>query len=392
MPPVSRVLPAAGVLAVAITALAACGGGGTTPGATGGEGAAKSGANTLAVQATDTTCVPDKASVPAGTLTIKVTNRASKANEVHVLRADGRTIVSEREDIGPDSTVDDFTVELAAGKYQLACKPGMKGDGIRADLTVVGGPAAGAPADARLSAAVEDYKKYVAERVDDSLRKTRKFAAAVKKGDVAGAKALYAPSRVGWESIEPVAESFGDIDAKVDLREADLEKGDEWTGWHRLEKALWAEPETLKDEREYADRLVADLEDLRRRVPAAEITPAKMAGGAKELLDEVAHIKIDGEEEFFSHTDLWNFKANVDGARKVHELLKPVLRDKRPELAATLDAEFGRLQTVLAEYEEGDGYVSYEKINKDAAAKKRLQDAVNALAEPLSGLAAAVAQ
>ena len=65
----------------------------------------------------------------------------------------------------------------------------------------------------------------------------------MKAGDIEAAKKAYANSRIGWERTEPVAESFGDIDPKVDLREDGLEEGQDlekdWTGWHRLEKALW---------------------------------------------------------------------------------------------------------------------------------------------------------
>ena len=73
---------------------------------------------------------------------------------------------------------------------------------------------------------------------------TDAFVAAVKTGDVEKAKSLYA--RPGWagRAIEPVAESFGDLDPRIDLREADLETGQTWTGWHRIEKALWGRPAT----------------------------------------------------------------------------------------------------------------------------------------------------
>jgi iron uptake system component EfeO len=294
--------------------------------------------------------------------------------------------VTERENIGP-GTGTELTAELTAGKYQVACKPGMQGSGIRRDITVTG-QGQGAT-DARLTQAVTDYRAYVTAQVDDTLAKTRKFAASVDKGDVAGAKALYAPSRLGWESIEPVAEAFGDIDPKVDLREKDLEKGAEWTGWHRLEKALWVKG-SVRGEEKYADRLIKDLEDLKAKVPGAVITPTSMANGAKELLDEVATGKVTGEEEAFSHTDLVDFKGNVDGARKVFELLRPVAQEKDAALTKTLDQEFGTVEALLARHKEGAGYVSYTTLSK--AQVKELADGVNALGEPLSKLAAAVAK
>ncbi len=116
-----------------------------------------------------------------------------------------------------------------------------------------------------------------------------------------------------------------------------------------------------------------------------------MANGAKELLDEVATGKVTGEEERYSHTDLVDFKANVEGARTSYELLKPVARENDAALTAELDRQFGALDKLLDQYRPSTSsyeFTSYDKVGK--ADRKELSDAVNALAEPLSKLAAAV--
>ncbi|MGH3388809.1 MAG: iron uptake system protein EfeO [Actinomadura sp.] len=367
----------AGAATLSISMIAGCGGGDAADG---------TGAATT-ITASDSACEVAKKDFTAGTTTFNVTNEGSKVTEVYVY-APGDKIVTERENIGPGTSVD-LTVQLDAGKYQIACKPGMVGNGIRADITVTG--QADHAGDPRLVKALADYKAYVNTQVDDTIAKTQKFAQAIEQGDIAEAKKLYAPSRVGWESIEPVAESFGDLDPRVDLREADLEKDQKWTGWHRLEKALW-ETGSVKGEEQYADQLLEDLAELKAKVGAERldppITPASMANGAKELLDEVATGKVTGEEEAFSHTDLVDFDANVQGARKVYELLKPVVQEKDAALATTLDQEFQDVTELLAEYAEGDGFVSYDTVG--TADRKELANAVDALAEPLSKLAGVV--
>ncbi|MGQ0630636.1 MAG: iron uptake system protein EfeO [Sporichthyaceae bacterium] len=239
------------------------------------------------------------------------------------------------------------------------------------------------PAEA---AAVTAYKAYLVAQVQDTITKSEAFVAAVKAGDVAEAKSLYAPSRVGWESIEPVAAAFGEIDPKVDLREADLEAGQTWTGWHVIEKALW-EDESTEGMGAVGDQLLVDLGTLRTLIPTAEVDPGIMALGAKELMDEIAAGKITGEEEAFSHTDLVDFQANLDGARKVFELLTPLVTDTA--LIETITTEFADVDAELAKYAEGDGYVSYDTVTE--AQRKVLSDVVNALAEPLSQLGAALA-
>ncbi|WP_216651457.1 iron uptake system protein EfeO [Actinomadura litoris] len=371
-------LAIAGVAAVSMSLLSACGGD---------DGEAEA-TDSIAVTATDDSCEVAKKDLPAGKTTFKVSNKGSKVNEFEVLKPDGK-ILAERENIGPGTKVD-FVVSLPAGTYKLLCSAGQTGKGPSQDITVSG--QANGTGDQRLTKAAADYKTYVIAQVDDTIAKTRLFVDAVKKNDVDKAKELYAPSRVGWEAIEPVAEKFGDIDPKVDAREADLSPAEkkDWSGWHLLEKALWKDG-SVKGKEEYGDRLLADLAVLKGRLPGLTLDPVNdMAAGAKELLDEVATGKVTGEEETFSHTDLVDFKANVDGARKVYELLKPVVQEKDAQLAKDLDDNFGAVETLLEKYEKGDGYVSYDKVGKDD--RKKLADAVNALGEPLSKLAGAVAK
>jgi iron uptake system component EfeO len=341
----------------------------------------------IQVTAADSKCTTSTKSIPAGQVTLKIENTGSKATEVEILFPDDR-IVSEKENIGP-GTKYTLTAEVKAGAYEIACRPGMKGHGVRQKLTVTGGSVA--KRDPKLDAAVAAYREYAQEQADATIPKVETFANAIKAGDLTAAKNAYAPSRVGWEATEPIAESFGDIDPKTDTRADGLEKGQKWTGWHALEKALWQDKKIGAEQKVLAAQLVTDLKDWQKRVGKAEITPTSMANGAKELLDEVATGKITGEEDRYSHTDLSDFKANVDGAQKAYELLKPVAQKNDAALTTELDKQFAALDTLLDKYRStttSDGFVSYDKVTEDQ--RKELSDGVNALAEPLSKLAAAV--
>ncbi|MFF9601320.1 iron uptake system protein EfeO [Streptomyces sp. NPDC014684] len=361
----------------ALTALSAC-----TAKSDAGDGKA------IEVTAADSRCDTSAKSVPAGQVTLKIENKGSKATEVEIVFPDDR-IVSEKENIGP-GTKYTLTAEVKAGTYEIACRPGMKGHGVRQKLTVTGGGKS-AQRDPRLDKAVADYRQYAQDQADETLPRVGTFVQAVKAGDIEAAQKAYPLSRLGWERTEPVAESFGDIDPKVDVREDGLEEGQKWTGWHRLEKALWKDKKIGAEEKTLADQLVTDLEDWQKRVGKAEITPSSMANGAKELLDEVATGKVTGEEDRYAHTDLVDFKGNVEGAQKAYELLKPVAAKNDPALAKELDKQFTALNGVLDKYRSGkDSYefTSYDKVTGEQ--RKELSDAVNALAEPLSKLAAAV--
>ncbi|MGW1884273.1 iron uptake system protein EfeO [Streptomyces sp. NPDC001970] len=351
---------------------------------------AKGGDGAVTVTAKDDSCEVSKKEFPAGHVQLDIENKGSKVTEVYILFPDDR-IVTERENIGP-GTKASLTAEVKAGAYAIACKPGMTGEGIRRQVKVTGGTVA--KRSPEMDKAVAEYRTYVQQQADETLPKAKVFTAAVRAGDTEAAKKAYADSRIGWERTEPVAESFGDIDPKVDLREdgiGDLEKGQEWTGWHRLEKALWQDKKLGPEAKTLADTLDKDLADWVKKVGTAEITPTSMANGAKELLDEVATGKVTGEEERYSHTDLVDFKANVEGAQKSYELLKPVASKNDPKLVAELDKQFAALNTLLDKYRtDKTSYVftSYDKVTEPQ--RKELSDGVNALAEPLSKLAAAV--
>lgn len=342
----------------------------------------------ITVEAGDDSCKVARGSAAAGNITFEVSNKGTKVTEFY-LYAEGDRIMGEVENIGPGLTRR-LIVEVAeAGKFQTACKPGMKGDGIRADFTVTGGARKQVDTNAKLAEATRSYQRYVNSQTDSLEARTAEFVDAVKAGKTDEAKALYPVARTYWERIEPVAESFGDIDPKIDAREDGLEPGQEFTGFHRLERDLWAsglQPDSAK----IADRLLADVKELAGKAKAVQLTPVQLANGAKELLDEVATGKITGEEDRYSHTDLWDFRSNVDGSQAAIAALRPVVQERDKDLAATLDAKFGALDALLEKYRSGDGFKPYTDLTD--ADKKALAEAVDALGEPVSKVAEVVAR
>ncbi|MEL4373718.1 iron uptake system protein EfeO [Brucella cytisi] len=233
---------------------------------------------------------------------------------------------------------------------------------------------------------IADYKVYVQENLDVLVKDTKAFTDAVKAGDLEKAKELYPSSRVSYEKIEPIAELFADLDASIDSRADDHENGEkseDFTGFHRIEYGLFAQNST-EGLAPVADKLYADVLELQKRVKDLTVPPEKVVGGAAALLEEVAATKISGEEDRYSHTDLWDFKANVDGAQKIVELFKPLLEKENPDLVKKVEANFKTVDDILAKYKKGDGYESYDKLSDDD--RKALAGPVTTLAEDLSTL------
>jgi iron uptake system component EfeO len=349
------------------------------------------------VTSSDDGCTLSSKKAGSGTLAFEVKNGGSKVTEFYLYAEDGLRIVGEVENVGPGLTRD-LVVSAAPGTYVTACKPGMTGKGIRGEFTVTDSGTSSTVRgvdQAAIDQATTAYAAYVKDQADQLLDATNEFVAAYKAGDDTKARALYPTARQHWERIETVAESFGDLDPKMDLREADLEEGQKWTGWHRLEKDLWPPAKGYtalpKAERAtYADDLLANTETLHHRVQDMTYDVTQIGNGSKGLLDEVATGKVTGEEDIWSHTDLYDFQANVDGARVAYEGLKPLLEVKDAALSKQIGERFDALQALLDRYRTGDGFVSYDTVTEPQ--RKELSDAVNALSEPLSKMTGALTQ
>ncbi|MCJ1783741.1 iron uptake system protein EfeO [Mammaliicoccus sciuri] len=232
------------------------------------------------------------------------------------------------------------------------------------------------------------YKDFTTEQLDKFLADTEKFVESVKADDIEKAKEIYPTARMYYERSEPVAESFGDLDPKIDARLADMKeenKEDEWSGYHKIEKALW-EDNTTKDMAPVADQLLKDTKELRAKVDTVDVTPKLMLQGSIDLLNEVSSSKITGEEEIYSHTDLYDFKANIEGAEKIFEIFKDKVADKDKKLADTTQERFDNVNKLLDQYKTKDGgYEDYTKLSKDET--KKLSEAVDKLGVSLSQMA-----
>jgi iron uptake system component EfeO len=342
-------------------------------------------ADTIAVASTDDACDVDATELPAGTHQFEITNSGSKVTEFYVY-GEGDRVMAEVENIAPGLSRP-LLAELPAGDYEAVCKPGMVGNGIRQKLTV-SGAATKLSDDESLAQAGKDYQRYVRSQTGALLEQTTAFTDAVKAGDIEGAKALYPVARTYWERIEPVAESFGDLDPLIDGREGDQEEGQDFTGFHRIEKALW-ETGDVSDMGPYADDLLADVEEIVARADDVTLEPLQLANGAKALLDEVATGKITGEEDRYSHTDLWDFAANLEGSQAAVQALRPTLEESDPDLVAEIDERFAAAEAELGQYRKGDGWMLHDQLSEKQL--RGLSDSITALTESVSQVAAVVA-
>jgi iron uptake system component EfeO len=332
-------------------------------------------------------CIPDQATVPAGPVTISVTNGgAPLVTELELQNTSG-IILGERENLQPGLS-GSFSLDLQPGSYILNCPDGNVTQG---KLIVTGKPfPQRGPAESFLKTAVLQYRTYVEGQTSQLLEGTRKFVAAIEQGNLAEAKRLFGPTRIHYEAIEPVAESFVGLDSAIDARiDSPTVNGDyaKWTGFHRIEMLMWAK-HTLKGATPFANKLLNDVQTLNQKVPTLPLSATQLINGSVGLLNEIDNNKITGEEDRYSHTDLSDFQGNLLGARKAFEYVRPAMeRTGETALAASIAKQFAAVQSILNKYRRDTplGFALYGSLTE--ADKVTLARQVGNAAQALSGVA-----
>ncbi len=340
----------------------------------------------VSVTISESGCEPSSLSVPAGPVVFEITNLGGDIGEFEILQ--DTFVIDEVENIVP-TFQNNMVTRLDGGEYVLAC---FTLQSPRGTLTVTGGPAGTRPPSAvvdadTLAAYQAEYETYVRAQGTTFAAAVAEFVAAIKAGDLATAQALYAPSRVGWESIEPIAELFSDLDQAMDFREEDFAAGvddPDFKGYHRIERILWVD-DASGDLDALADELLANANDLAGRLSTLPIDAYTMTQGAGALIDEVAQTKMTGEEDRYSGTDLWSIQANIDGAKKIVDIVRPSLATVDPAYLERLDAAFATIDELTAKYRDGDDFQPFSAITPEDLTA--MQAALAGLSEVLGQLA-----
>ncbi|WP_237195276.1 iron uptake system protein EfeO [Rothia nasimurium] len=381
--------------------------------------------NTITVSSTTSDCLVSTNSTTSGTAQFSITNDGEKTTEFYLLGSDGLRIVSEKENIAPGQTAD-LTVSLQPGEYYTACKPGMRGENVgTAAFTVTGEPVELTGEQKELyEQAVDNYVNFAKNEVGELLPQVEEFATAYMNGDDEKARELYATTRIHYERIEPIAEALGILDPRIDYREIDylaeaelLEQDDptftEWLGFHRIEKDLWVpaadalQPDgssahdgwsasSKEDRQRIGQTLINDVQALYDEIHSPtfaedqQLNITSVSNGAAALLEEIAVGKVTGEENWWSHRDLWDFQANLEGSRIAFDLVAPIASaesEENAQLVETIDAAFNDLQAELDQYGSYDeGFTPYNEVSEEQ--RKELTTKLDAVREPLSQLTA----
>ena len=331
-------------------------------------------------------CEPNALTVPAGPASFRIVNRSERAVEWEIL--DGVLVVEERENIAPGlSQV--INANLQPGDYAITC--GLLSN-PRGTLHVTPTAASDAAAKAKPSMVafvgpLSEFRVYLAVQGSALIEAVTALDQAIASGDLDQARALYLPARAAYQRLAPAAQRLAELDNHINARADYFEKREQdpgFVGFHRLEYALFQQ-RNLAEIAPISQRLVADVTTLKQQLLAQSLPPEQLVSIVVRNLNSLAEVRAgSGEEERYSHSDLNGFAANGQTARKVVDLLRPMLSKSAADLLPKIDQALGDFDSQLNAFKSADGYVSYDAVT--AAQRQQIAAKAKALATALDGI------
>ena len=202
------------------------------------------------------------------------------------------------------------------------------------------------------------------------------FVAAVKAGDVEEAKAQFAAARAPYETIEPVAESFGNLDPGDRRARQRRREGRAVDGLPPHRAGAVGKKHTTKGMEPIADKLLADVQDARGQdARRSTYQPDELANGANGLLGRGRAPRRSPARRTATRTPTSpTSRPTSSGSQTTFGLLAPALQGQGPGAGERRSAaRFDAVQQELATLKQGGAFPSYDTV--DDAERKQLSDA-----------------
>ncbi|ETK17840.1 periplasmic iron transport protein EfeO [Pseudomonas sp. FH4] len=331
-------------------------------------------------------CEPNALTVPAGRASFRIINRSDRAVEWEIL--DGVLVVEERENIAPGlSQV--INANLLPGDYAITC--GLLSN-PRGTLHVTPTAESDAQAKAKPSMVafigpLSEFRVYLSSQSGALIKAVTALEQAMIAGDLTQAQALYLPAREAYQHLAPAAQRLAELDNAINARADYFERREQdpaFSGFHRLEYGLFAQ-HSLDGLTPIAQRLVNDVTTLKQQLLAQSLPPEQLVSIVVRNLNSLADVRAaSGEEERYSHLDLNGFAANLEVARKVVDLMRPLLAKSAADLLPGIDSAISTFAAQLDGLKVDGHYRTYDSVTADQ--RQQIADKAKALAAALDGI------
>lgn len=330
-------------------------------------------------------CEPNSITVPAGKNAFRIVNASDRAVEWEIL--DGVLVVEERENIVPGLS-QIINANLQPGDYAITC--GLLSN-PRGTLHVTPTAESDAAAKARPSMVafigpLSEYRVYLSTQSSALIRAVNDLQQAIDSGDLAQAQKAYAPARSAYQRIAPAAQRLSELDNAINARADYYEKREQdpgFGGFHRLEFGLFSQ-KSVDGLTPVVQKLQTDIASLKQQLLAQSIAPEQLASMVVRNMRSIAEVRSNGEEERYSHLDVNGFAANLEGTRKVIDLLRPLLAKSSGDVLKKIDTASTALDDQLLMLKTADGFKPYDQVSTEQ--RKQVADKAKALADALDGI------
>lgn len=196
-------------------------------------------------------------------------------------------------------------------------------------------------------AAVAAYRSYLEQNSALLVRAIQAMLPEIKNDAITRAQSRYARARVRYGEVAPLASTFGKLNSNINAHAGEVPAG-EFRGFHRIEKALWAEHTTVGMPR-VTRRLIGDTKELERRFATAHLKANRIVEGANDVLAGISVLALAGKEEPYAHIDLVDIAANIEGVEAAFEAVAPLLAADEA-LQKKVEAQLEKLYATVGEY------------------------------------------
>jgi iron uptake system component EfeO len=243
------------------------------------------------------------------------------------------------------------------------------------------------------------YRSYLEQTAEDLVGWSERMVDRIRSENFGNAESPYASARASYGQIEPVAEGFKSLDHQLDASFGEAPPS-KLGGFHGIEWALWNEKHRAGLV-QVANRYLADVKKLQLKVRTADLDPLRITNEANKTLADASDSALRGKEDPYSHIDLVDISANVEGAQAVFETVKPLVAEKDPDLVRETEDAFDGAYDGLRHFgypardndaprpsAPGVAFVQYIERTKDEF--RQLGERLDALRKPLSEVPAVI--
>jgi high-affinity iron transporter len=216
----------------------------------------------------------------------------------------------------------------------------------------------------QMTGAISAYRAYVEQKLTLESTQVQFLGTAIAGGQLTAARSAWLTAYLTWRRIGGAYDAFGELGTSIDGTAAGLLDGvlsPQFTGFHKVEADLWQNSSLTAAAADGAI-LLANVNELEVKFPNQSIPATELPLRTHEILEDALRDELSGADDYGSGTDMAAVEADVDGTRELLALEAPLLKQRAPDLVATVMAQLNRLDVALSATQVSGQWVAVPQV------------------------------